>query len=72
MDSDSAVFDSQRPSTTADDSSHARARKGSDSDHRITARTVRTADGVVATEYRVDGAVVGSLAEVEALLDVAR
>jgi hypothetical protein len=72
MNPDSAVSDSQRPSTTVGDSSHASVRKGSDSEHRITARTVRTADGVVATEYRVDGAVVGSLAEVEALLDVAQ
>jgi hypothetical protein len=38
-------------------------------EHRITARTVRTADGTVATEYVVDGAVVGSAAEVEALLE---
>jgi hypothetical protein len=35
--------------------------------HRITARTVRTASGVE-TEYAVDGAVVGSVAEVEALV----
>jgi hypothetical protein len=38
-------------------------------EHRITARTVRTADGTVATEYRVDGRVAGSAAEVEALLE---
>jgi hypothetical protein len=41
----------------------------SDEEHRITARTVRTADGTVATEYRVDGRVAGSAAEVEALLE---
>jgi hypothetical protein len=72
MDSDSAVPDSQEPTLTVGDSPHTSAWKGSDSERRITARTVRTADGVVATEYRVDGAVVGSLAEVEALLDVAQ
>jgi hypothetical protein len=36
--------------------------------HRITARTVRTADGTIATEYVVDGAVVATAAEVKALL----
>jgi hypothetical protein len=45
--------------------------EGSDktsSDQRVTSRMVRTETGVE-TEYRVDGAVVGSVAEVEALLE---
>jgi hypothetical protein len=49
-------------------SSRVRPRQeGSGSEHRITARTVRTPSGVE-TEYVVDGAVVGSVAEVEALV----
>jgi hypothetical protein len=51
--------------------SRADGHQGSGSEHRITARTVRTPSGVE-TEYRVDGAVVGSAAEVEALLEVPR
>lgn len=48
--------------------------EGSDrtrTDQRVTSRMVRTETGIE-TEYRVDGAVVGSAAEVEALLEVPR
>jgi hypothetical protein len=50
---------------------HTRGRsqqEASDNEHRITARTVRTPTSVE-TEYRVDGTIVGSAAEVAALLE---
>lgn len=55
---------------TAEDTTRSRGQEcgAQFANSRITARTVRTADGTIATEYRVDGAVVGSAAEVEALL----
>lgn len=57
-----------RPNMTNGTNNRVRARQeGSGREHRITARTVRTASGVE-TEYVVDGAVVGSVAEVEALV----
>lgn len=36
--------------------------------HRVTARTVRNADGSTRTVYRVDGREVGSRAELEAVM----